>query len=59
MKGSIKSLVKIDGEQNKIFPTIKEGKNYFYKKKKQLKGTKILMALYKNVNGKWIGIEQN
>lgn len=56
---SIQSLVRIDGERDIIFPTIRDGKTYFTTKRKQLKGTGTLMALYKKSNGKWIGIEQN
>ena len=53
------SLVKVDGEEDVIFPSIESGKLYFAKKRKNLKGTMTLMALYKKVNGKWIGIMHN
>jgi hypothetical protein len=53
------SLVKIDGEKDVTFPSIESGELYFAKKKKDLKGTMTLMALYKKVNGKWIGIKHN
>lgn len=52
-------LVKIDGERDIEFPSIESGKLYFAKKKKEYKNTGTLMALYKKVNGKWIGIMQN
>jgi len=53
------SLVRIDGEKDVTFPSIESGKLYFAMKKKQMKGTMTLMALYKKVNGKWIGIMHN
>lgn len=53
------SLVRIDGEKDVTFPSIESGKLYFSMKKKQMKGTMTLMALYKKVNGKWIGIMHN
>jgi len=53
------SLVRIDGETDVTFPSIESGKLYFAMKKKQMKGTMTLMALYKKVNGKWIGIMHN
>jgi hypothetical protein len=53
------SLVKIDGEKDREFQTIGAGELYFTMRKNQLKGTRTLMALYKKVNGKWIGIKQN
>jgi hypothetical protein len=56
---STRSLVKIDGENNKTFNNFKEGKLYFAIRRKQAKGTGVLMALYKEVNGKWRGVEQN
>lgn len=53
------SLVRVDGDKDHEFATIKSGHAYFMMRKKQLKGTMTLMALYKKVNGKWIGIEHN
>lgn len=53
------SLVRVDGEKDVEFPSIDSGKLYFAKKKKEYKNTMTLMALYKKVNGKWIGIMHN
>lgn len=52
-------LVKVDGEKDVEFPSIDSGKLYFAIKKKEYKNTMMPIALYKKVNGKWIGIMHN
>ena len=55
----MKSLVIVDGHEHKEFPTLQMGENYFAKMKNKYKGTLTLIAIYKKVNGKWIGHKHN
>lgn len=56
----MRSLVKMDGCENKTFPTLDKGMIYFNKMKKKYKHTGKLMAIYKEVSdGKWIGHARN
>jgi len=54
-----KWCVKEDGKELYFYKTKVEAVEYFTKRKKVIKGKRILMALLKNVNGKWQGVLQN
>lgn len=56
----MRSKTIIEGERDKIFPTLTEGLEYFQKRKKELKGTHRLILLAKEIKPNyWIGAKRN
>ena len=56
----MRSKVIIDGEKDKIFPTLERGNKYFQKRKKELRKTLTLIMLAKEIKPDyWIGSKRN
>ncbi len=56
-----KYMIKEDGKPEVGKKTLKEANDYFNKRKKAIKGTGVLMALYKfdTNRRRWVGLKQN
>ncbi len=56
-----KYMIKEDGKVARGKKTLKEANDYFNKRKKAIKGTGVLMAMYKfdPIRRKWVGLKQN